>query len=128
MNNKAKPRLVFWLAMLLGALIIGSILMFVRINERRKQKVALNSVGSPIKKELSANNENTAGNWTIIDFNFQAESDISSMISSIPEILDRFEKEHPNLSIRDYPEIVYYTHNLHVYPHSILIRHDPKLR
>ena len=124
MRNKTNPRRVYSLAIFFGSLGLGCLLVISNINERYKQKAALNSVSSPIKKELSANNENTAGNWTIIDFNFQVGSDISS----IPEILDRFEKEHPNLSIRDNPEIIYSTYNLYVYPHSILIRHDPKLR
>ena len=124
MSSLLKPVAVAGFSVLVVAAFSFFVIWDHRSNERDIQKAALNSVGSPIKEKLSANNENTAGNWTIIVFNFQIGADISS----ISEILDRFEKEHPNLSIRDYPEIVYYTHTTYVYPHSILIRHDPKLR
>jgi len=116
MRNKTNPRRVYSLAIFFGSLGLGCLLVISNINERYKQKTALNSVSSPIKKELSAEDTNTAGNWTYIGFTGEFN------ISSIPEIMDKFEKEHPNLSIRDYPRIIYYGD----YPYGLLIRHDPK--
>lgn len=124
MNKPAKKELIIAVAVMVVTLIgIGATLFVIRDNrssEESKQKITLNS---STKKELGAEDAKTAGNWTFIKFDYsQGNFDVSI----IPEILDRFEREHPNLSIIDYPEIVYNSFSLSLYPHGILIRHEKK--
>ncbi|KKT20516.1 MAG: hypothetical protein UW04_C0029G0003 [Parcubacteria group bacterium GW2011_GWB1_43_8] len=94
MSNKKSSMLVLWLAIFFG--VVGALVMWEHSDEKRYiQKIAPNSflTGEVETQKLSAENESTAGNWTFIKpgLNFQGRFDIST----IPEILDKFEIEHP---------------------------------
>lgn len=55
----------------------------------------------------------TKGNWTVFKF----KTDGSFDIGSVSEILDRFEKKHPKLCVKN--------GDWDVHPYGILLRHFP---
>lgn len=65
----------------------------------------------------------TCGNWSYIDISFNPYND-DLFYSSIPMILDKFEKEHLNLNVKHYDFV--YNDSLGISPCGLLIRHNPK--
>jgi len=136
MSKPEKTRLFefTFFRMMVGAVVLSLVIFLTfflcnkidKNGEKGKQKLALSSSAFPAKNELSAEDESTAGNWTFIKFRYKVNFHGIFDTSTIPEILDEFENKHPNLSIRDYPEIVYNPNSSS--PQGILIRHDLKLK
>ena len=123
MRNAVKGLLVVVVTIIsIGGIMTGGFFLARAYynSDEFKQKSALKSF------PLNTKNTNTAGNWTIIPTDYHRDFRRFNQrfdSSYIPGILDRFEREHPNLSIRDW-KIVY--DPLSDYPHGILIWHTSK--
>ena len=123
MSNKVKGFFIVVVTIIIvGGIITGGFFITRAYydSDEFKQKFATKFSPFPL------NTENTAGNWTFIPTDYHRNFGGFNQRfdpSSIHGTLDRFEREHPNLSIRDW-KIVY--DPLSDYPHGILIWHTPK--
>ena len=93
-----------------------------------RQNLPVSSDGKELNTEVAEVNKSeigdfvTKGNWTV--FKFENRPRQLFDIGLIPEILDRFEKEHPKLRLQNGDwQVVYNPMNSH--PYGILFRHYP---
>mgnify|MGYP001559011157 CR=1 FL=1 len=117
MSNNVKGFFIVVVTIIIVGGIITGVFFLTHVdchNDESKQKSATKF--SPLNTE----NTNTAGNWTFIPTSCQ-DSPLLLDVCYYPKILDKFEREHSNLSIRDW-KIVYYD----TYPFGILIWHTSK--
>lgn len=122
MNNKrvTSKKFIFILVICGLLIMIGSVLC---LNAAKKPVSETTKTSEDWSDEaLPEGDFITKGNWTVFKFKFTYG--IKFDISSVPNILDRFEKEHPKLCVQkgDW-QIVY--NPLSSYPHGILFRHYP---
>ena len=93
-----------------------------------RQNLPVSSDGKEMNTEVAEVNKSeigdfvTKGNWTV--FKFENHPRQLFDIGLIPEISDRFEKEHPKLRLQNGDwQVVYNPMNSH--PYGILFRHYP---